>query len=327
MEFEEAFDVFTKLFENKLNFEEAKELLISLYERGESETEIAAAATVMRNHMIKLPISNELKNQVIDIVGTGGDKSKSINISSTSAIILASLDCYVAKHGNRAVTSNSGSADMLEALGINLDLKAEQQVKMLEDLHYTFMFAKNHHPAMIYITPVRNAIPHRTIFNMLGPISSPAEARKYLIGVFSPEFNYRIAHALKYLNSPSSLVVSSLDGMDEISVSAVTKAMRITEEGIEEFEINPEDFGIKLYKKEEIIGGNAAQNAQITRGILDNTLKGAKRDIVLLNAAYALQTYKKARDAKEGLEMATMALENGKASKKLKDIIHFSQTI
>ena len=325
MNFLEAKRAFAALFQNELSDWEARSLLVSLYENGENEEEIAAAAMVMRSHAVKLSLPAELQGKVIDIVGTGGDKSKSINVSSTSAIILASLGSFVAKHGNRAITSNSGSADMLESLGINLSLSNEAKVKMLEETNFTFMFATNHHPAMSYIMPIRRSIPHRTIFNIIGPLCNPAGAKKGLIGVFSPEFNTRIAGALKYLNSPSSLVISSLDGMDEISVSSITKASFLKNGELSEFDINPEDFGIKLSKKEEIVGGDANDNAKIALDIFNKKELGAKRDIVLLNSAYSLLVDGKVRDAKDGFEMAKMAIDSGLAKNKLDEIIKFSQ--
>ena len=175
---------FDDIFENRLPEDEVREFLIELYERGETSAEIAGAASAMRDHLIPLPIHYDLKEKIIDNCGTGGDKSNSFNISTTVSILLASCGSYVAKHGNRSITSKSGSADMLEALNIKLDLSLENSAKMLEDTGFTFMFAQNHHPAMKYIMPIRKSIPHRTIFNILGPLSNPATVSKQLIGVF-----------------------------------------------------------------------------------------------------------------------------------------------
>ncbi|MDR1614829.1 MAG: anthranilate phosphoribosyltransferase [Campylobacteraceae bacterium] len=325
MNFLEAKKAFAALFQNELSEWEARSLLTTLYENGENEEEIAAAATVMRSHSIRLSVPFELQGKIIDIVGTGGDKSRSINISSTSAIILASLGCYVAKHGNRAITSRSGSADMLEAIGINLSLPKEGQIKMLEETNFTFMFAINHHPAMSYIMPVRRSIPHPTIFNIIGPLCNPAGAKKGLIGVLNPAFNIKIANALKLLNTISALVVSSNDGMDEISVSAVTKAAMLKDDKVTEFEIDPQQYGIKISDKQEVIGGDAVQNAKTAFDTLTNKEKGAKRDIILINTAFTLLLDDKARDVQEGLEMAKMAIESGKAKEKLDEIIKFSQ--
>ena len=179
---------FEKLFANELATEDARELLIKLYKKGETSEDIATVASIMREHSIKLPISKELQEKSIDIVGTGGDKSGSFNISTTVSLLLASLGSVVAKHGNRSITSNSGSADVLETLGVNLNLTPTQQLRMLEETGFCFIFAMNHHPAMKHIMPIRKSIDHRTIFNILGPLTNPAGAKKYLLGVFSPVY-------------------------------------------------------------------------------------------------------------------------------------------
>ncbi len=327
MNYKEALEVFKKLFENKMSEEEAKELLVSLYERGESADEIAAAAKVMREHSVKLNIKDELKDKLIDVVGTGGDKSGSFNISSTVAILLASLGCYVAKHGNRAITSNAGSADMLEALGVNLNLTIPQQEKMLEETGFVFMFAINHHPAMKHIMPIRRSLPHRTIFNILGPLTNPAGVRKYLLGVFDKKYIEKITKALLLLDTKDSMVVSSHDGLDEISISDITYYNLIKNGKIEEGEINPTHYGFGLYPFEAIKGGDAKENAKITKEILSGERKGAMRDIVLLNASAALVVEGFARDIKEGIEMANEAIDSKKASKKLDQIVKVSNSL
>ena len=321
MTFEESYSIFTKLFDNKLSEQDAKNLLIELYQQGETSEEIAGAAKAMREHSIKLDIPIYLEDKIIDIVGTGGDKSGSFNISSTVSIILSSLGSYVAKHGNRAITSNSGAADMLEKLGINLNLSPQSQVLMLEEVGFTFMFAVNHHPAMKYIMPIRKSLPHRTIFNILGPLTNPAGAKKYLLGVFNKDYISPITDSLKLLDAKSAIVVSSKDGMDEISISDITYA-RFLNGG--EFEINPEDFGFKLAPIDAIKGGDATQNAKITLDILKNIEKGPKKDIVLLNASAALVADGKARDMKDGIDMAREAIESNKAHSHLLKIIDIS---
>ncbi len=315
---------FDDIFENRLPQEEVKEYLIELYERGETAAEIAAAASSMREHLIPLPLEYELKEKIIDVVGTGGDKSNSFNISSTVAILLAACGCYVAKHGNRSITSNSGSADMLEALGINLNMNIENSAKMLEDSGFCFMFAQNHHPAMKNIMPIRKSILHRTIFNILGPLSNPASVSKQLIGVFDKLYINKIATALDLLETKSSIVVASNDGMDEISVSDISYATSLKNGKIEDFIIDPQELGFKLSSKEEILGENAIKNAEVTRAILSNKKKGAKLDIVLINAAAALIVDNKARDFKEGIEIARATISSGKAKKKLEELIIIS---
>ena len=327
MNYNESVEIFEKLFTNQLPETEAKELLVDLYERGENSQEIAAAASVMRKHSIALEMDESLRDQLIDVVGTGGDKSNSFNISSSVALLLSSMGSMVAKHGNRSITSNSGSADMLEALGINLNLDPKRQVRMLEECGFTFMFAIHHHPAMKYIMPIRKSLDHRTIFNILGPLTSPARAKKYLLGVFSPAYLERLVDALKLLNTTKAIVVSSKDGIDEISISDITYA-RILEEGeSREFIIDPQEYGMKLYPKEDILGGNATQNAQITMDIFANHGNDAKRDIVLLNAAMALVADKKARDIQDGIEMAREAIKKGLASSHVAKIVKISNTL
>jgi anthranilate phosphoribosyltransferase len=318
---------FDDIFENRLPEEEVREYLIELYERGETAAEIAGAASAMRDHCIPLPLHYELKDKAIDVVGTGGDKSFSFNISSTVSIILAACGCYVAKHGNRSITSKSGSADMLEALGINLNLSIENTAKMLEEGGFCFMFAQNHHPAMKYVMPIRKSIPHRTIFNILGPLSNPASVSKQLIGVFSDTYLNKITTALTLLDTKSAMVVSSKDGMDEISISDITYATSLQNERTNDFIIDPRDYGLKLYPKEEIVGGEANENAQITRDILANKMTGAKLDIVLINTAAALIVDGKARDFKDGIEMAREAIVSGRAEEKLKQLIDISNKL
>ena len=318
---------FDDIFENRLPVEEVKEYLIELYERGETAAEIAGAASAMRDHMIPLPIHYDLKEKLIDNCGTGGDKSNSFNISTTVSIVLASCGCYVAKHGNRSITSKSGSADMLEALGINLNLNLENSAKILEETGFTFMFAQNHHPAMKYIMPIRKSIPHRTIFNILGPLSNPATVSKQLIGVFDKSYINKLAYAMDMLDTKRSMIVSSNDGMDEISISDITYATSLYNGKIEDFEINPEDYGIPISDKYEILGGDAAFNAKLTSDILSKKLVGAKLDIVLLNTAAALIVDEKARDFKDGIDMARGAIISGAAKEKLEQIIRVSNQL
>jgi len=315
---------FEKLFANKLSTKEARVFLIDLYNKGETAEEIAIGASVMREHAIKLPLSKTLQEQAIDVVGTGGDKSGSFNISTTVSLLLASLGSIVAKHGNRSITSNSGSADALEVLGVNLNLAPEQQVKMLEETGFCFIFAMNHHPAMKHIMPIRKSIEHRTIFNILGPLTNPAGAKKYLLGVFSPEYIERMAKALIELEASRAFVVSSDDGMDEITLATTTQFAYIESGVVSQGVIDPQAYGFKLAPKEAILGGSATDNALITHNIFANKATDAQRDIVILNAGFALFADGKARDMKEAFEMVRMGLESGKAKKHLEFIAKVS---
>ena len=304
---------FEKLFNNEMPQNEARQFLIDLYEKGESGADIATAASVMREHSIGLNLSDELRAKAIDIVGTGGDRSGSFNISTTVSLLLASMGRVVAKHGNRSITSNSGSTDVLEALGINLDLSIENKIRMLEETGFCFFPATDHHPAMKHIMPIRKSIEHRTIFNLLGPLTNPAGAKKYLLGVFDPSYVKVMAEALLELDTQTAFVVSSQDGMDEIGLSCNTTFAYVSAGRISEGEINPETFGFALAPKEAILGGDADFNAQITRDIFAGIEEGAKRDIVVLNAAFALFADGDVIDIPEAVAMVEAQLDSGKA--------------
>jgi anthranilate phosphoribosyltransferase len=318
---------FENIFSNTWDVETSKQYLVDMYTNGETAQQIAAAASVMRDHSIKLPISSSLKTQVVDNCGTGGDKSNSFNVSTTVSILLSACGCKVAKHGNRSITSKSGSADMLEALGVNLDLDIDSQVNMLEQTGFVFMFAVNHHPAMKYIMPIRKSLDHRTIFNILGPLTNPADVQKQLIGVFDKSFVPKIAQALKLIDTKKALVVSAADGMDEISISDITYATSLEDGMLKDFIIDPREFGLSLYDKKDIEGGDAIQNSLTTKDILSGKIQGAKLDIVLINTAAALWVDGKVENIKDGISMALKVIKNGNAIKKLEEIITVSNDI
>jgi len=318
---------FERLFANEMSEEQARDFLVGLYEKGETAEDVTAAVEVMRAHSVKLPLSAELQERAIDVVGTGGDRSGSFNISTTVALLLASMGRVVAKHGNRSITSKSGAADLLEALGYNLALGVEAQAKMLEETGFAFIFAMNHHPAMKHIMPVRRSISHRTVFNIMGPLTNPTGAHKYLMGVFSPDFINTMAEVLVALDAKRAFVVSSEDGMDEISISAPTQFAWVSEGRIDRGLIHPEEHGLKLAPKEAILGGESDQNAAITRAIFSNEATDAQRDIVLLNAAYALFADGQVRDIQEALEMGREAIGSGSATRHLDEIVALSQKL
>ncbi len=318
---------FEKLFNNEMPTSEARSFLVNLYEKGETAADIAAAASVMREHSIKLKLPDALRERAIDIVGTGGDRSGSFNISTTVSLLLASMGRVVAKHGNRSITSNSGSTDVLEALGLNLDLTIENKIKMLEETGFCFFPATDHHPAMKHIMPIRKSIEHRTIFNLLGPLSSPASTQKYLLGVFDPAYVKVMAEALLELDTKRAYVVSSLDGMDEIGISTNTSFAYVEANRISEGEIHPETFGFKLSPKEAILGGDARFNAQITRDIFAGEECGAKRDIVVLNAAFALFVDGNVRDLREAIDMIEAQLDSHKTKEHLSFMADISQKL
>jgi anthranilate phosphoribosyltransferase len=328
MTYDDAKLKFTSLFNHEMSDEAMREFLVSMtLDEDTSVNAIAAAAEVMRSYAIALPISKETQERAIDVVGTGGDKIGSFNISSTVALLVASCGCTVAKHGSRSITSKSGSADMFEALGVRLDLTIEQSAKLLEESGFTFMFAQNHHPAMRFIVPVRKTIPDKTIFNILGPLTNPAGVKKSMLGVFNKSFVPKMLEALRINGAESAMVVSSQEGMDEISISDITYASRLCNGVVHDFEIDPEAYGIKKMPIKAIVGGDAKENAQILRNIFEGTATDAQRDIVLINAAASLMVDGMARDMQDGFEIAREAIKNNRATKKLHQIIEVSQKL
>lgn len=328
MNYDEAEVAFSKLFAHEMDDKEMRDFLISMkLDESTSVEAIAAAASVMRSHAIALPVAQELRPKLLDVVGTGGDKIGSFNISSTVALLCASAGAYVAKHGSRSVTSKSGSADMFESLGVRLDLGIEQSARLLEETGFTFMFAQNHHPAMKFIMPVRKSISEKTIFNVLGPLTNPAGVQKTMLGVFDKSFVPKIAEALKINGSTSALVVSSREHMDEISISDISYAARLDASGIKEFEIDPQEYGIKRAPLEAIVGGDAKVNAQILHDIFNNCAQEAQSNIVLINAAASLMVEGMARDIQDGLEIAREMIASGKAKSKLEEIVKVSSKL
>ncbi|MCD4668524.1 MAG: anthranilate phosphoribosyltransferase [Sulfurimonas sp.] len=328
MQYDETKTAFTSLFNHEMSDEKMREFLLSMtLDENTSVESIAAAAEVMRSFAIALPISKELSLTALDVVGTGGDKIGSFNISSTVALLTSACGSMVAKHGSRSITSKSGSADMFESLGVRLDLSIENSAKLLEESGFTFMFAQNHHPAMKFIVPVRKSIPDKTIFNILGPLTNPAGVKKSLLGVFDKAFVPKMAEALKMNGATSTMVVSSKEGMDEISISDVTYASQLSDGVVKEFVIDPTEYGIKRVPLKAILGGDAKENAQILYNIFDSSSTDAQRDIVLINTACALVVDGLARDIQDGLEMAREAIQNSRAKKKLKQIIEISNKL
>ncbi|MFA5214736.1 anthranilate phosphoribosyltransferase [Sulfuricurvum sp.] len=319
---------FEALFEHRLNDEEMREFLLSLtLNENTSSSMIATAAEVMKQHAITLEVSPQLRYKLIDVVGTGGDKSGSFNVSSTVSILLAACGAYVAKHGNRSITSKSGSADVLEHLGVKLDLSLDKSARLLEETGFTFLFAQYHHPAMKFIGPIRRSIPEKTLFNILGPLTNPVGLSKILLGVFDEVFVPKMAEAVREEGMTSAIVVSSREKMDEISISDITYAAQLHGEKIDYFEIDPQRLGIKKVPFEAILGGDVTLNAAIFRDILNNKATDAQRDMVLINAAYALIADGMARDVQEGLEIARDGLRSGKAAAKLAQIVKMSSAL
>ncbi|MBL0687339.1 MAG: anthranilate phosphoribosyltransferase [Sulfurospirillum sp.] len=328
MNYSESKKIFEELFKHNMSDTKMRDFLVSLkLDESISVEAIAASASVMRANALPLHVDESLQSKLLDIVGTGGDKIGSFNISSTVALVCAAGGCFVAKHGSRSVTSRSGSADMFEKLGVRLDLSLESSVKLLEETGFTFMFAANHHPAMKFIMPIRKSISEKTIFNILGPLTNPAFVKKSMLGVFDKIFVSKIAEALRLDNSKSALVVSSRENMDEISISDITYAARLLDGHIEEFEIDSQNYGIKKAPLSSIIGGSAKYNATLVHDIFSSKATDAQRDIVLMNTAASLMVDGKARDLQDGLEIAKEIIDSKKAIKKLKQIVAISNSL
>jgi anthranilate phosphoribosyltransferase len=296
-------------------------IITALRIKGETAEEITGFASRMRENAVQIHVKAE---NLVDTCGTGGDVSGTFNISTISAIVAAAAGAKVAKHGNRSVSSRCGSADILEAMGVKIDLPPDRVAKCIEEVGMGFIFAQNFHPAMKYAAPSRKEIGIRTIFNILGPLTNPAGAKNQLLGVFSPKITELMTMVLQNLGSREVMVVHGMDGLDEISVAGKTKVSHLKEGMIKNYTVEPKNFRMKRYAKEELLGGTINENIKITSEVLKGEEKGAKRDIVLLNTAAALVVGQISRDMNTGIELAKEAIDSGKALKKLEELIKFT---
>jgi len=295
--------------------------LASLRMKGETEGEIAAFANVMRSMALKI---NPKVEKSVDVCGTGGDVIKTFNISTTAAFITACV-VPVAKHGNRSVTSKCGSADVIEELGVNLALSPRKIEECIEKIGIGFMFAPLHHQAMKNVMEVRQKLGMRTVFNILGPLTNPANATHQLIGVYDAALTDKIAKVLRILGLKKALVVHGEPGMDEVSISGKTKVSQLEEGEITTYFINPADFGVENASPREIAGGTREESARILRDVLSCNEEGARKDVVLLNAAAAIFAADEASSIGEGFEMARDILEDGRAAEKLEEFVRFAK--
>jgi anthranilate phosphoribosyltransferase len=260
---------------------------------------------------------------VLEIVGTGGDRSNSFNISSTSALVISASGVPVAKHGNRAASSKSGAADVFEALGVDISVPPEKSLELLKTIGLCFLFAQNYHLSMKYVAPVRKELGIKTIFNILGPLANPAGANMELLGVYEEDLVEPMAHVLANLGVKNGLVVFGQDGLDEISLSAPTSICEIRNGTFKRYTIEPEQFGFKRCNKDDLVGGSPAENAAITRDIL-NGVKGPKRDAVLLNSAAALYIANSSLNLNDAVKLAAETIDSGKAKNQLQKFIQLS---
>ncbi len=322
LSFDEAYTVMNEIMNGETTPTQNAAFLAALSTKSakaETTGEIAGCAKAMREHAI--PVDTDF--DLFEIVGTGGDNAGSFNISTTSAIVAAAGGMKVSKHGNRAASSKCGTADCLEALGVNIDEDPDKCRQLLEKVGICFFFAQKYHTSMKYVGAVRKELGFRTVFNILGPLTNPAHPKRQLLGVYDEYLIEPLAKVLVELGVKRGMVVYGMDKLDEISLSAPTKVCEIKDGTLHTYEIKPEDFGLSRCKKEDLAGGDPKENAAITLAIL-NGERGAKRDAVLLNAGAALYIGEKAKSIQEGINLAARLIDSKKALKVLEDFIKVS---
>lgn len=318
--YQEAEEVMDEIMSGKATPVQMSAYLTALALKGETIDEITASAAGMRAHCIKLLHDMD----VLEIVGTGGDGSNSFNISTTASLAIAAGGVPVAKHGNRAASSKSGAADVLEALGVKITIPPEKSQELLKKIGICFLFAQNYHIAMKYVAPIRKELGIRTVFNILGPLSNPAGANMELMGVYDEALVEPLAQVMANLGVTRGMVVFGQDSLDEISMSAPTSVCEIKDGKFTSYVLTPEQFGYERCTKEELQGGTPQENAEITKAILEGKETGAKRHAVCLNAGAALYIAGKADSIETGVKLAEQLIDSGAALKKLEEFIEKS---
>ncbi|MHC4753498.1 MAG: anthranilate phosphoribosyltransferase [Planctomycetota bacterium] len=320
LSFEQATNLLDIIFEGKTNEARIAAFLTAMRIKGATAEELAGLAKSLRNHAVTVKVNID---NLVDTCGTGGGTIKTSNISTAAAIVAAGAGVYVAKHGNRGITSNCGSADVLEELGVKIDAGAEIVAECIKQAHIGFMFAPKFHPAMKYVQPIRKGLGFRTVFNILGPLANPANAQRQVLGVADESLMERIAEALKLLGTRYAMVVHS-NGLDEISTAGVTKIAELKEGQIVRKEMNPEDLGITLANIDELRATDAKTSAKVLKNILSGKESGARKDIVILNAAAAIIAGGLADDFEPAIKLAEVSISNGKALACLEKLIEVS---
>lgn len=319
LSYEEANQVMDEIMSGETSDIQTSAFLTAMAMKGETIDEITGCAAGMRAHCVK--VFNDM--DVVEIVGTGGDGSNSFNISTTAAIVTAAGGIPVAKHGNRAASSKSGTADCFEALGVNISVSPEKSAELLKEINLCFLFAQNYHISMKYVAPVRKELGIRTVFNILGPLANPAGANMELMGVYDESLVQPLAEVLEKLGVKRGMVVYGQDCLDEISMSAPTTVCEFHDGKRQSYVIQPEDFGFERCSKEDLLGGTPEENAEITRSILSGE-QGPRRNAVLLNAGAALYMAGKYNTMEEGVKAAGELIDSGKAMAKLEEFIQRS---
>ena len=309
----EAFNLLSQITENNIHEAQVGAILGALRTKGETSDEISGFAKYLKKKAIPFPYQAKEDDILIDTCGTGGDDIGSFNISTAVAFVLASGGVKVAKHGNRSVSSRCGCADVLEELNIPLDLKPKESAEDLKNKNFTFLFAPIYHPSFKKLATIRKSIQVRTIFNLLGPLLNPAAVKRQLVGVFDGNYVIKMADALKKIGHKEAMVVSGQDGMDEFSISGPTQVAHLKNNKITELIIKPEDFGLKSASLKDIKGGSKRENAKLLEDILCGKIRGAKKDIVSLNAGAAFYIAGKTDSFKNGVNLASSLMTLGKA--------------
>jgi anthranilate phosphoribosyltransferase len=318
LSFEEARAAFDIIMSGEATPSQIGAFLMALRVRGETVEEISGAVATMREKMVQV----EAPDGAIDIVGTGGDGSHSVNISTASAFVIAGCGVPVAKHGNRGLSSQTGAADVLTALGIKIDVPPEAIGRAIREAGIGFMFAPAHHPAMRHVGPTRMELGTRTIFNLLGPLSNPAGVKRQMIGVFAPEWVEPLAHTLKALDAERVWVVHG-DGFDEITATGETKVSSLADGEVSNFTVTPEEIGLPRHRREDLRGGDAAFNARALRNLLEGA-PGAYRDTVLMSAGAGLIVAGKAATLADGAAQAARSIDEGRAERVLDSLVRIS---
>ncbi len=316
---DEAHAIMVRIMSGEFSDPQIAGFLVALRAKGETATEIAGFAQAMRDKMVKVPVAVE----AIDMCGTGGDAKGTFNISTVASLVVAGAGVPVAKHGNRSITSSCGSADLLAALGVDIDMSPDKVARAAEQIGLGFMFAPALHPAMKHVMPARKSLGIRTVFNILGPLSNPAGAQRQLLGLFDGSLTETLAEVLRQLGSRQALLVHGEDGLDELTTTAFSKVTHLQEDGaIKSSTLDPGSLGLPLATPTDLKGGTPEENVMITLEILKGET-GPKRDIVLLNAAAGLQVGGAARDLAEGLTLAAESIDSGQALKVLQKLAEF----
>jgi anthranilate phosphoribosyltransferase len=318
---EQARDAMQEIMRGEATQAQIAGFLVALRAKGETADEITGCAEAMREHV--LPVQ-PARDDLVDTAGTGGDGKSTLNISTAAALVAAAAGAGVAKHGNRAASSQTGSADVLEALGFNLDLPPERIAQSIDELGFGFMFAQAHHPAMKHAAPVRRELGTRTVFNVLGPLTNPARARAQVVGVYSPSLVRPVAEALAQLGAHRAFVVHGAGGIDELSPVGPNEICEVVDGGVRERVIDPEELGVARTTLDELRGGTPDENASAIRRIFAGE-RGGARDAVLLNAAGAIAAGGHADDLREGIELARETLDSGAAARRLGELVEFSR--